>query len=209
MSRSLLIIGAGGHGRVTADAARLTGQWKKIAFIDDCYPEVNTSANLPIIGGVSELGSLTGTWNEVVVAVGDNTTRLKVLQNTKRLGFTIASVIHPSAQIAEDVTIGKGTVIFANAVINTGSKVGDACIVNTAATLDHNNYLHNGVHISPGTHLAGGVEIGIRSWIGIGASITHGRTIGSDVIVGAGAVVINDIRNGLTVVGVPASELMK
>ena len=209
MSRTLLIIGAGGHGRVVADAAWLTEQWESIAFIDDRYPALQHSARWPVIGAVVDLDNLIGKWSEVVIAIGDNATRLEVQQKIGLSGFEISSVTHPSAQIAEDVTIGKGTVIFANAVINTGSILGDCCIVNTAATIDHDNRLGDGVHISPGVHLAGDVKIASRSWVGIGASVIHGCTIGHDVIVGAGAVVTKDINDELTVVGNPAHEHAK
>ena len=209
MSRSLLIVGAGGHGRVVADAAQQTGQWKKIAFIDDLYPEFCRSASWPVIGVVADLDNLAGTWSEVVVAIGNNAIRLEVLQNARRYGFKIASVIHPSAQVARDVRIGEGTVVFANVVINIGSVLGDGCIVNTAATVDHDNCLGDGVHISPGVHLAGDVAIGSRSWVGIGVSVIHGCVIGNNVVIGAGAVVTKNIDDGLTVVGIPARELVK
>lgn len=206
MSRSLLIVGAGGHGRVVADAARLSRQWERIAFVDDRYPELLSSGVWSVIGAVAELDSLVSDWGEAVIAVGDNTTRIEILERTKSCGFDIVSIIHPSAQITEDVVIGKGSVVFANAVINTGSELGAACIVNTAATVDHDNQIGDGVHISPGAHLGGNVDVGARSWIGIGASVIHGCVIGHDVIVGAGAAVIDDIASGLTVVGVPARD---
>ncbi|NOX51919.1 MAG: acetyltransferase [Gammaproteobacteria bacterium] len=209
MNRSLLIIGAGGHGRVVADAARLTGKWKKIAFIDDRYPELVSAGVWSVIGTVAELHNLSSEWGKAVIAVGDNATRIKILEKTKSCGFDIVSIIHPSTQIAEDVLIGEGTVIFANAVINTGSKLGTACIVNTAATVDHDNQIEDGVHISPGAHLGGNVVVGTRSWIGVGASVIHGCAIGYDVIVGAGAAVTDDIGDELIAVGVPARELMK
>jgi sugar O-acyltransferase (sialic acid O-acetyltransferase NeuD family) len=209
MSRSLLIVGAGGHGRVVADAAQLTGQWKKIAFIDDRHLELRRSAHRPVIGAVADLDSLVGKWSELVVAIGDNTKRLEVQQKVRLCGFEIASVLHPSARIAEDIRIGEGTVVFANAVINTGSVLGDSCIVNTAATVDHDNHLGDGVHVSPGVHLAGDVKIGDRSWVGIGAIVIQGCSVGHDVIVGAGAVVTKNIGDDLTVAGVPAREIVK
>jgi len=209
MSHSLLLVGAGGHGHVVADAARLSGQWERIAFIDDRFPELASVGVWSVIGTVAELDSLVSVWREVVIAVGDNATRIEILERAKSCGFDIASIIHPSAQMAEDVLIGEGTVVFANAVINTGSELGVACIVNTASTVDHDSRIGDGVHISPGVHLGGNVVIGARSWIGIGASVIHGCAIGDDVIVGAGAAVIDSIGNGLTVVGVPARELMK
>jgi acetyltransferase-like isoleucine patch superfamily enzyme len=85
--------------------------------------------------------------------------------------------------------------------------LGTGCIVNTAATVDHDCILGDGVHIAPGAHLAGGVRIGARSWFGIGAVARQGITIGADVLVGAGAVVIRDIADGKTVIGNPAREV--
>jgi len=209
MNRSLLIVGAGGHGRVVADVARSSGQWEKIAFIDDRYPELVSADVWSVIGTVAELDNLVAEWGGAVIAVGDNVVRIEILERVKSCGFDIVSIIHPSAQMAEDVLIGEGTVVFANAVINIGSVLGVSCIVNTAATVDHDNRIGNGVHISPGAHLGGNVVIGARSWVGIGASVIHGCAVGDDVIVGAGAAVTYDIGDGLTVVGVPARELMK
>jgi len=209
VASSILIVGAGGHGRVVADAARLSGQWGKIAFIDDRYPELVSAGSWPVIGTVAELDRLASDWGEVVIAVGDNTTRIELLERAKTYNLDIVSVIHPSAQIAEDVTIGEGTVVFANAVVNVGSILGNACIVNTAVTVDHDNHIGAGVHLSPGVHLAGDVGIGDCSWIGIGAVVIQGCSVGHDVMVGAGAVVTKNINSGLTVVGVPARELMK
>lgn len=209
MSHSLLIVGAGGHGRVVADAARLSGQWERIAFIDDRYPELVSAGVWSVIGTVAELDNLVSAWGKIVIAIGDNAIRIEILERTKSYGFDIVSIIHPSVQMAKDVLIGDGSVVFANAVINTGSELGIACIVNTAATVDHDNRIGDCVHISPGVNLGGNVDIGIRSWVGIGASVIHGCAIGRDVIVGAGAVVTEDIGDGLTVVGVPARELIK
>lgn len=209
MSRFLLIVGAGGHGHVVADAARLSGQWEKIAFIDDRYPELVSVGSWSVIGTIAELDSLVSDWGEAVIAVGDNITRIEMLEKIKSCGFDIVSIIHPSSQIAEGVVVGEGTVVLANAVINVGSKLGVACIVNTAATVDHNNQIEDGAHISPGVHLGGNVVVGAQSWVGIGASVIHGCTIGYDVIVGAGAVVTNNIGDGLTVVGIPARVFMK
>jgi len=204
----MLIIGAGGHGRMVADAARMSGQWRRIAFVDDRYPELGSASAWPVIGTVAELGGLVSDWGKAVIAVGDNVTRIEMLERARSCNFDIVSVIHPSAQIAEDVTVGEGTVIFANAVVNMGSILEDVCIVNTAATVDHDNEIGVGVHLSPGVHLAGDVKIGDRSWIGIGAVVVQGCSVGHDVIVGAGAVVTKDIDNGLTVAGVPARELV-
>jgi sugar O-acyltransferase (sialic acid O-acetyltransferase NeuD family) len=207
MNRSLLIVGAGGHGRVVADAAEVSGCWREIAFLDDRYPGLGSSGRWPVIGTLEGIEALTGNWSDYIVAIGDNAIRLQRQAYIKSLGLNVTTVVHPSAQIASDVMLGEGTVVFANAVINTGSHLGDAVIVNTAATLDHDNLIGSGVHISPGAHLAGGVTVGNRSWIGIGAAVIQGRTVGADVTIGAGGVATRDIADGITAVGVPAMAL--
>jgi serine acetyltransferase len=83
------------------------------------------------------------------------------------------------------------------------------CIVNTGATIDHDCQLAEGVHVCPGTHLSGGVVVGARSWIGVGASVRQCIRIGADVTVGAGAAVVRDVADRLTVVGVPARPIVQ
>ena len=79
------------------------------------------------------------------------------------------TAIHHTARIGTDLAVGEGTVIMAGAVINCGTKIGTHCIVNTGATLDHDNKISDFVHISPGVHLAGAVSVGEKSWIGVGS----------------------------------------
>ena len=205
--KRLLIVGAGGHGRVVADAADASGKWSEIAFVDDRYPELSSSGPWPVVGSLSDLKGLQEYWDSVVVAIGDNRLRLKLQQEASYVGFSIASVIHPSAQISRQVSIGEGSVVFANAVVNTGSSLGRSVILNTAATIDHDGVIGDAVHISPGAHLAGNVGVGEYAWVGIGAAVINGINIGPGATVGAGASVIRDVTTGQTVVGVPARDI--
>jgi len=207
MANGLLIIGAGGHGRVVADAAEASGQWDKIAFVDDKYPDVSSASQWSVIGRISDLESLKSEWNQIVVAIGNNSLRVELLEQCKGTGFSVASVIHPSAVIAKDVSMGEGAVVFANTVVNTGVVLGRGVILNTAATVDHDCMLGEGVHLSPGVHLGGTVEIDSYTWLGVGASVVNNCNIGSGVTVGAGTVIIDDIDDQLTVVGMPAKPV--
>ena len=94
-----------------------------------------------------------------------------------------------------------------NSVINAGSKIGEGCIINTGCTIDHDCTIQNYVHISPGAHVAGTVEIGKRTWVGIGSSIINNIKICEDCIFGAGSVVIKDIFNSGTYVGMPVRKI--
>jgi sugar O-acyltransferase (sialic acid O-acetyltransferase NeuD family) len=191
MSR-LIIIGAGGHGKVVADATN-----KKCIFLDD-----NQDLE-QVVGSIEQLQQIQQDDDQVIVAIGDNKTRLSLLDGL----CSVATVVHPSATVSESASLGKGTVVFANVVLNPETIIGRGCVINTGATVDHDCVLEDGVHISPGANIGGGVTIGCCSWIGIGASVRHGTTIGKNVVVGAGAAVVSDIPDGITVAGVPAKEL--
>ena len=203
----LLIIGAGGHGRVVADAAeRSAAAFVEIAFLDDRYPEITMAGPWEIIGRFPELEALGGRFDACISALGEARTRLSLLERARLAGFLLPTVIHPHSAVSRYAHVERGAFVAAGAVVNIGSKLGPGCIVNTGATVDHDCRLAAGVHICPGAHLAGGVEIGERSWFGIGAVARQGVRIGADVTVGAGAVCLEDVRDGATVSGVPARE---
>lgn len=203
----LAIYGAGGHGRVVADAAELSGEWSTVVFFDDGYPEFKESGKWPVIGQLCDLLSVLGSYDGVIIAVGACSERLRLLKLLREQGANIVSVIHPSAVIASGCEIGRGVMVCAMAVVNTGSAIADAVIINTSATIDHDGILAEGVHISPGANLAGGVSVGTCSWVGIGSSVKQQVSIGDHVVVGAGAAVIKNVSSGMTVVGVPAAPI--
>ena len=207
MKKNLLIVGIGGHGRVVADTAIRSNKWQKVAFIDDKYPSTKLCNQLPVIGSINDLIGLKKEWPFLIVGIGDNRSRIVMQKQLKKLDFKIATIIHPTATIADDVTISEGSVLFGNSIVNTGSKIGKGVIINTSVSIDHDASIGDGVHISPGVALAGNVTIGSNSWIGIGVAIINNINIGKDVIVGAGAAVIKDVGNSLTVVGVPAEPV--
>ncbi len=202
--KQLLIIGAGGHGRVVADMAQLGGQYERIIFFDDA--DITTSGSNPVIGKVRDaLKHLDG--NDVVVAVGNNQTRQSLCEWLESHLANIVSVIHPSAIVASNVSIGKGTVVMANAVIQCGSRIGKGVIVNTAATIDHDCVIADYVHLSPGVHLSGTVSIGERTWLGIGSLVSNNVSICKNCVVGAGGVVVKPIVKRGTYIGVPVQEI--
>lgn len=200
----LLILGAGGHGRVVADAALECGRWDRIAFLDD-YAEVGaTVLGLPVAGPFADLASQRARFDAAIVGIGDARRRLELLAHCRQAGFQLPSVVHPAASVSRFATLGEGTVVLGQAGINAGARLGAACIVNTGATVDHDCELGEGVHVSPGAHLAGTVHVGERSWVGIGSCVREGIRIGARVLIGAGAAVISDIPDDSVALGVPA-----
>lgn len=124
-------------------------------------------------------------------------------------GLKVLSLIHPNALIEKYVALGTGLQVHAGAIINPGTKVGDCCIVNTRALVEHDCVLENGAEIGPGATLCGNVVVGENAWVGAGAVVRQKLRIGKNAIVGAGAAVVSDVADDSVVVGVPAKPIRR
>ena len=207
MRDKLLIIGASGHGKVIADIALKMGKWQSIAFLDDNI-NIKSSLGMKVVGKTEDAFKYIND-SDIFVGIGNNGTREKIQERLELEGASIPVLIHPKAIIGEQVKLGSGTVIMAGVVINCCTSIGKGCIINTGATIDHDNILENFVHISPGVNLAGTVSIGKGSWIGIGSTVINNISITGGCKIGAGAVVIRDITEAGIYVGVPARRVLK
>lgn len=202
----LLILGAGGHGKVVAEIALMMKDFEEIAFLDDDI-KLKQAINISVIGQVNEYEQFKDDYDSAFVAIGNNRVRLELTNKLDKCGFTIPVLIHPKSIISTNTKIESGTVIMAGAVINSSVEIGKACIINTLASVDHDCKIKDGVHISPGANIGGTVTIKDMTWIGIGSSIVNNVTIGSNTIIGAGSVVIKDIQDNCTAVGAPAKPI--
>ena len=201
---ALLVLGAGGHGRVVAEAALASG-FDRVVFLDDRPPGAPGLG--PVIGPFSALAQMKADWPAAIVAIGDNRSRLGMFAELGAFGFETPSVIHPAAVVSSHAHLGSGVFAAAGSIVSVGARIGDAAILNTAATVDHDCIVSAGAHISPGANLAGNVVVGTCAWIGIGAAVKNGVNIGSDAIVGAGSAVIKDVEADAVVAGAPARAI--
>lgn len=202
MEKSIVIIGASGHGKVVADIARKTG-YKKIIFLDD-NAHRTSCVEYPVEGPVKGYRNYDC---DMVVAIGNAEVRQRIQTELMNAGKHVATLIHPAAVLGENVVLGEGTVVMAGAVVNPCVIIGKGCIINTCASVDHDCVVEDYAHISVGAHLAGNVHVGGRTWIGIGAVISNNISITSDCMIGAGAVVVHDISIEGTYIGVPVKRL--
>lgn len=159
MTKELVIVGASGHGKVVADLAEQLGFTVK--FYDDAYPNKTYIEHWPIQGTCADLVALNNNMS-VVIAIGNNTIRKDKALLLQQHGFSLISLIHPTAVISQYAAIAEGTVIFAGAVINAFAKVGVGCIINTGAVVEHDCIISDFTHICPNVALAGGVVVGRR-----------------------------------------------
>jgi sugar O-acyltransferase (sialic acid O-acetyltransferase NeuD family) len=204
----VLIYGAGGHAKVVVDILERQKKYQIVGLLDD-RPEKwdQLLASYRIIGGIDALQSAEWRSCKLILAVGDNKARMRLAHRLEGLTFQFATAIHPSAQIARDVTIHDGTVIMANAAVNSGTVLGSHVIVNTGSSVDHDCTIEDFAHIAPGAHVAGEVFVGSGTQVSIGASVIPSVHIGQWTIVGAGATVIGDLPDNVTAVGVPAAPI--
>lgn len=205
MKNKLLIIGAGGHGKVVADIALKMNKWQKIVFLDD-DKNIKSSMDLEVIGTFNDVFTHIDEY-EIFIGIGNNDTRQKIHEMLETLGASIPNLIHPKAVIGNQVDIGTGTVVMAGVVVNCCTKIGKGCIINTSSSIDHDNCIEDFVHISPGVHLAGKVKVGQGSWLGIGSVVSNNIIITNGCKLGAGSVVVKDISDPGVYVGVPVRRV--
>lgn len=197
--KKLVIIGASGHGKVVADIAQKNG-YEQIHFLDD-NDSVKNCGGYPVAG---KCCVFTEYDCDFIVAIGNPIIREKFLKILEDAGKNIPVLIHPHASVAENVTIGKGSVVAAGAVVNPDAVIGKGCIINTCSSVDHDCIVSDYVHVAVGAHVAGSARIGDRAWIGAGVTVSNNVTICEDCMIGAGAVVVKDISEKGTYIGVPA-----
>ncbi len=199
----LLIFGAGGHGRVAADAALETALWSRVLATDRnpdrCHGELLPGvAVLP----VAEAFALA---DAVHVAIGDAAGRQREASALGAKPF--ATVIHPRASVSTHAVMGPGCLVAAQAVVAAGARLGQSVIVNHAAVVDHDVHVGDFSHIAPLVALGGAVHIGARVLVGSGATILPGVRVADDVVIGAGAVVSSNLTEPGRYAGVPARRI--
>lgn len=206
MSRPVIVLGAGGHGRVLLDtlaAARLPIE----GLVDpDASRHGQLFAGHPVLGADEDV--LRYAPAAVFLANGLGSTantgpRQRLFQHFRERGYDFAQLVHPHAYVAADLVAGAGLQVMAGAVVQPGCRFGANVIVNTRASVDHDCTLGDHVHVAPGVTLSGGVSVGAGTHVGSGATVIQGVTIGEGCLIAAGAVVVQDVPAGMRVLGVP------
>jgi UDP-perosamine 4-acetyltransferase len=207
---AVIVYGAGGQARVLLELMERAGISPIVGFVDDNAALHGTKIDgIPVMGNIDRLSAIHRVHriHRAVIAIGDNALRKKFADHARALGLRLPVLIHPNAYVSPSAKLGEGTVVMAGAVVSTHVTMGELCIINTRASIDHDCLLGDCVHIAPGVTLAGNVTVGNGTMVGVAACAVPGLCIGDDAIVGAGAVLIRDVASGTTVAGCPAREL--
>jgi len=142
--RKLLILGAGGYGKVVYELAQILGCYDKVAFLDDGRSGSN------VLGGCSEYAMFADEHTEVYPAFGSYELRMRWMEILEEEGIPVPTLIHPNAYVSPSARIGVGSVVLPMAVVNTNVTIGDGCIINIGSLIDHDSVIGDGVHLAPG-----------------------------------------------------------
>lgn len=210
MTLPVIVLGAGGHAKVLVDAL-IACSTTIIGLTDSDASKAGLSLlGVKVIGeddsvrrySPSDVALVNG-----IGSVGPTGARRALFEKFKRLGYSFATVVHPSATIASSARVGEGAQVMAGSVIQPDCTIGVNTIINTHASIDHDCVIGAHVHVAPGVTLSGGVRVGDNVHIGCGSTVLQGITIGDNCIVGAGSVVLREVPGGSKMGGVPAVRL--
>jgi sugar O-acyltransferase (sialic acid O-acetyltransferase NeuD family) len=202
---ALFVFGAGGHGKVVADAALRAGLGPLSGFVADGPPPDAAPLGLPFLGDFAWLIREAGRRRcAVALGVGDNAARERIAAECTARAIALVTVVHPAAVIAASSVLEPGCVVLAGAVVNPDARIGRGAVVNTRAVVEHDVRVGDFAHLSPGVATGGAARIGARAHLGLGAVLLPRVAVGQDAVVGAGAVVTRDVPDAVVALGVPA-----
>ena len=194
----MILYGGGGHAKVVLDCLLTSDIELKLVFdnqiltgfFEQYYMGKYNSEILP--------------HHPLIISIGENKIRKKI---STEVSHRFGMAVHPSANISKFSTVGAGSVVFHNAVVQSSTTIGKHCIVNTAVVVEHDCVMDDFSHLATHATLCGGVKIGEGTLIGAGATVLPNVKIGKWCIIGAGSVVTNDVGDFSIMAGVPARLL--
>lgn len=208
-AKKIAVFGAGGFGLEVAmlieHINEVSPQWNFIGFFDDGEPEGKAMNGYPLLGGTERLNQWTSDLF-LVLALGLPKTKRHVLGEIQNKKISYPVLIHPSVIMGKKkyLTIGEGSIICAGTIVTTNISIGRHVTLNLSCTVGHDTEIGDFSSFMPTCNISGEVSIGKENFWGTGAKVINRKVIGDNVIVGAGAVVIQDVPDNVTVVGNPA-----
>ena len=205
---NIVVIGSSGHARVIIDAIERENRFRIAGIIDTFKPVGYSCLGYQVLGDELHLPDVIRERDihGGIIAIGDNWVRHEVADRIRSTapGFAFITAIHPSAQVARSARVGAGTVVMPGAIISANADVGEFCIVNTKASIDHDGAMGAFSSFAPGVTAGGEVTIKPFAAVLLGANIIHSISIGEHSVVGAGSLVLRDVPDRVVAYGLPA-----
>lgn len=205
---NILLFGAGGHAHVVLDTLLAEGRTQVVGIVDHRLAIGEKIFGIPVLGHDADLGNIIQEYQIAgfIVAVGDNWRRAQLTQAIRQRFPELQpmTTVHPSACVSRYARLAAGTTVLPGAIVNAGAEIGPGCILNTHCSVDHDCRLGAFVSVAPHACLGGNVAVGDYTAICLGAHVIHGICIGQGVVIGAGAVVLENLPDRVVAYGVPA-----
>ena len=202
---NIILIGGGGHCKSVIDVAESAGY--NILGVLDMPEEVGKSVlDYKVIGTDDDIPQYADK-AEFMITVGfikNPAIRVRIYNKVKEAGGKFATIVASTAHVSRYATLGEGTVVMHQGVVNAGAQVGANCIINTFCNIEHDAVIGDQCHISTGTMVNGDCKVGERVFIGSQSVLANGITVGDDIIIGAGSVVRKSISEKGVYAGNPA-----
>jgi sugar O-acyltransferase (sialic acid O-acetyltransferase NeuD family) len=207
----MLIIGAKGFAKEVLEVFHQQNSLNNIYFFDDVSENTpNKLYQFPILKNFAEVTNLFASDNRFTLGIGNPLLRKSLFEKFVSLGGVFTSSISPLATIGNFGTIIKeGCNIMTGVIITNDVTLERGCIVNLNCTIGHDTTIGEFTELSPGVSISGNCSIGMYCNIGTNATVLPKIQIGNNVTIGAGAVVVSNVADGETVVGIPAKPIIK
>lgn len=208
MKKDIVIIGASGFGREVAWLIEELDEWNIKGFIDDSDTLLGSSVNnYPVLGKTKDL-LVCREEIYVVIAIGNPEIRKNIYQSlSQNHVLSFPNIIAKDVRIDKTIKLGIGNIICTHNVLTTNITLGNFNHINLSCTLGHDTVIHDFVTIYPGVNVSGNVTVHSYSELGTGSKIIQGKTINENIIVGAGGVVVRNLTQPGTYVGVPVKQI--
>lgn len=206
----IIIIGAGGIGKETAflieQINECKHQWEIVGFVDDNIEIQNRVINgYKVLGSIEQIKYFEDIY--VVCAISNYEIKKKIVNKMKSYNIRFANIIHPSVCISDTNAIGEGVIIYPGVIMTTNIRLGSHVIISPKCGIGHETIIEDYVSLLWNVNISGNDLLKEGCMLGSGCTVIQNKKVGKETIVGAGAVVIKDLPDRCTAVGIPAKPI--
>ena len=194
----LLLIGSGGHANSCVDVIEQEGKFEIAGLVGNSNQVGTRLLGYEVVGSDTDLESLFAEFEFAIVTIGhieSAKSRIQLFNKIKSIGFKVPTIKSKSAYVSDHASIGDGTIVMHDVIINSGAEIGKNCIINTRSLIEHNVKVSDHCHISTGAVVNGGVQIGSGTFIGSRSVIRDNLLIGDECLVGMGTILLHDLQS--------------
>ena len=210
--KKIVIIGAGDFGKEVAwlieDINKKKPTYEIMGFLDDDEKKHGQLFNGYLcLGSIKELSGLNNNGSVyAVIAMQNVDIRKRIVEMLPDYNGW-ETLIHPSANVANTSVIGKGCIVCTGSCVSVNTIIGSHCVFNISTTIGHDCVIGNYVSVMSGVCVSGHVLVKDSAYLATNCTIVPKMKVGEHAVVGAGSVVLRNVRDNTTVMGVPAKVL--